>query len=124
MLKQKSRIKWSNEGDSNTKFFHAQIRRRNSANHIPGIWVDSMWITDPDQVKFQFAKHFEEQFKRRNERNPITLGSMQLRAITLQEANHLERMFSKQEITMALQDIEESKSPGPDGFNSKYIKLM
>lgn len=95
MLKKKARIKWNIDGDSNTKFFHMQIKSLNSVNHISGIWVDSMWVTDPDQVKFQFAKHFEERFKRRKVGNLFALGSMQLRVITHHEANHLEGMFSK-----------------------------
>ncbi|XP_077252330.1 uncharacterized protein LOC143891672 [Tasmannia lanceolata] len=34
LFKQKSRIEWLCQGDSNTKFFHAAVRTRNHLNHI------------------------------------------------------------------------------------------
>lgn len=37
ILEQKSRINLITEGDSNTKFFHAQVKRRNHNNHITRI---------------------------------------------------------------------------------------
>ncbi|KAG5563042.1 hypothetical protein RHGRI_005701 [Rhododendron griersonianum] len=39
--KQKSRVTWLNNGDKNTKFFHASVMRRRACNRISGIEVDN-----------------------------------------------------------------------------------
>ncbi|GJZ60796.1 hypothetical protein Tco_0616612 [Tanacetum coccineum] len=43
MFRQKSRIRWDVEGDENSKFFHAFIRRRNNKFYIRGLMVDEVW---------------------------------------------------------------------------------
>ncbi|GAV66801.1 Exo_endo_phos domain-containing protein [Cephalotus follicularis] len=53
--KQKSRIQWLKEGDSNTAYFHKMVKVRQSKNHLVGIkgdngfgwrakWVLPMWL--------------------------------------------------------------------------------
>lgn len=37
ILRQKSRSSWLLEGDSNTRFYHAVVKRRRSKNNIQGI---------------------------------------------------------------------------------------
>jgi len=43
MKKQKSRVEWLENGDINTKFFHARLRWRLLMNELKGVHVDEEW---------------------------------------------------------------------------------
>lgn len=63
ITKQKSRMNWTHEGDLNTKYFHAQVKKGNHVNQIFGIWIDETWTCDPSQVKEAFASHLNKDSK-------------------------------------------------------------
>ncbi|GJT09595.1 RNA-directed DNA polymerase, eukaryota, reverse transcriptase zinc-binding domain protein [Tanacetum coccineum] len=63
-LDQKAKIKWSIEGDENSKYFHGIINKQKSNLVIRGILVDGTWIEDPTNVKNEFLTHFKDRFNR------------------------------------------------------------
>ncbi|XP_071727068.1 uncharacterized protein [Rutidosis leptorrhynchoides] len=58
MLKQKARLKWTLEGDENTKFFHAMIRRKNTKCNFRGLNINGAWVEDPTMLKDSIFKRF------------------------------------------------------------------
>ncbi|GKA03684.1 RNA-directed DNA polymerase, eukaryota [Tanacetum coccineum] len=48
-LAQKAKLKWSNEGDENSKNFHGCINKKRNNMAICGVIVDGQWIEDPLQ---------------------------------------------------------------------------
>lgn len=112
ILKQKSREKWIAEGDMNTKFFHAQVRRKTYKNKITGTWNNGEWVTEPLLVKELFAAHFEKRFKATHNERCFGLGTLNLPGISCMEANQMEDKFNKHEILYALDQMEPSKAPG------------
>ncbi|GKA02292.1 RNA-directed DNA polymerase, eukaryota, reverse transcriptase zinc-binding domain protein [Tanacetum coccineum] len=54
-LYQKAKIRWSIEGDENSKYFHGIINKRRSQLAIRGVLVDGDWISDPATVDFEKA---------------------------------------------------------------------
>ncbi|GJV36929.1 RNA-directed DNA polymerase, eukaryota [Tanacetum coccineum] len=61
-LAQKAKIKWSIEGDENSKYFHGIINKKRNNLAIRGIIVDGFWIEDPSVVKNEFLSHFRNRF--------------------------------------------------------------
>nr|GEW94428.1 RNA-directed DNA polymerase, eukaryota [Tanacetum cinerariifolium] len=61
-LAQKAKIKWSIEGDENSKYFHSIINKLRNNIAIRGILVDGTWIEEPRIVKNEFFNHFKDQF--------------------------------------------------------------
>ncbi|XP_071718462.1 uncharacterized protein [Rutidosis leptorrhynchoides] len=64
MLKQKARVKWTIDGEENSKFFHAAIRRKYNKSNFRGINIDGVWFEDPETVKGFIFQHFQKQFSK------------------------------------------------------------
>lgn len=51
MLCQQSRIKWIQDGDANSKFFHASVSWRRRRNLLVGLNLKGGWQENPEVVK-------------------------------------------------------------------------
>lgn len=63
-MSQKSKIKWSIEGDEKSKYYHGIINQRRSQLAITSAKVDGDWVTNPTKVKFIFFENFRYKFKK------------------------------------------------------------
>lgn len=63
--KQKSRNKWSSEGNKNTKFFHLSAKICSNFNTVDRIAVNNTTIANPVLIKSAAARHFETTFEAR-----------------------------------------------------------
>nr|GEX85743.1 RNA-directed DNA polymerase, eukaryota [Tanacetum cinerariifolium] len=61
-LAQKAKVKWSIEGDKNSKYYHGVINKQRNNLAIRGINVDGVWIEEPKVVKNEFLSHFRDMF--------------------------------------------------------------
>ncbi|GKA67464.1 hypothetical protein Tco_0767381 [Tanacetum coccineum] len=61
-LAQKAKIKWSIEGDENSKFFHGILNKKRNQMNIRGITIDGVWKEQPNDVKQEFLSHFQDRF--------------------------------------------------------------
>ena len=59
---QKSRVKWLQEGDKNTKFFHLMASTRRRMNSIENVSIDGMVYEKPEDISEAIASHFESHF--------------------------------------------------------------
>nr|GFB36803.1 RNA-directed DNA polymerase, eukaryota [Tanacetum cinerariifolium] len=98
---QKSKVRWTIEGDENSSFFHGIINKKRSQLAIRGIFVDGFWQQDPRVIKEVFHNHFASQFKWPTNFRPKINFSYPNRLSILQ-ANHLERNVSHDEIRAAV----------------------
>lgn len=62
ILKQKSRLKWVNEGDQNSKCFHSMLKYRTRRNSITSIQDDSGMVEEVSLVKKVIKENFESRF--------------------------------------------------------------
>ena len=51
MRRQKSRVKWIREGDTNSAYFHRLINHRRRVNAFQGLFMDGEWVHDPSSIK-------------------------------------------------------------------------
>ena len=63
MWRQKSKVKWLNEGDRNSKFFHFLANGRRRSNYVGEIVIDGVRTTDPKMVKDGVRSLFKNQFQ-------------------------------------------------------------
>ncbi|GKV50907.1 hypothetical protein SLEP1_g57586 [Rubroshorea leprosula] len=123
MWQQKSRMVWLKEGDANTKFFHRCVKGRNRRNEINFIQIKGVQHTGVLGIKKAVAEHFEKLFTEENWQRP-RLDGISFNQISGVDNKILTAAFSEVEIKQAIWDCGSSKSPGPDGFNFRFIKEM
>nr|GEZ43880.1 RNA-directed DNA polymerase, eukaryota [Tanacetum cinerariifolium] len=61
-IAQRSKVKWSIEGDENTKYFHGILNKKRIQSAIRGVLTDGVWIDDLVAVKNAFLLHFKDRF--------------------------------------------------------------
>nr|GEY71683.1 RNA-directed DNA polymerase, eukaryota [Tanacetum cinerariifolium] len=129
---QKSKVKWSIEGDENSRFFHSIINKKRSQLSIRGVFVDDLWITEPGKVKDAFLNHFKARFQKPASHR-LMLNFPFNKQLSSVQVDDLERCVSRDEIRMAAWNCRENKSPVeyffengsfPKGCNSSFIALI
>ena len=121
LLRQKSRSKWLQEGDSNSAFFHKVINFRRNYNALQGILIDGLWVQQPEEVKKRAVDFFLKRFSEQNPSRP-TLDGVQFPSLDQRQREGLILPFSDQELKEAVWSCGGDKCPGPDGFNFNFIK--
>nr|GEV05024.1 RNA-directed DNA polymerase, eukaryota, reverse transcriptase zinc-binding domain protein [Tanacetum cinerariifolium] len=107
--------------DENSSFFHGIINKKRSHLSIRGVFVDGLWVTNPDNVKDAFLKHFEDRFRKPVAHRLKLLGSFN-KQLSPGQAAELDRCVSSEEIRMVVWSCGENKSPGPDGFTFEFFQ--
>lgn len=121
MAKQKARVRWDVEGDENSKFFHAMVKRRNGKNNIRGIMINGIWNEEPDDIKAETHRFFKLLFTETRFTRPVFVNEL-VRSLSLEDSLGFEAAFSESEVWEAICLCGSSKAHGPDGFNFKFIK--
>ncbi|GJW65323.1 RNA-directed DNA polymerase, eukaryota [Tanacetum coccineum] len=115
-----AKIRWSIEGDENSKYFHGIINKKRSQLAIRGVLVEGDWIYEPSKVKNEFLSHFSNRFSKPSGPN-ISLDSQMFKRLSFDQNEDLESSVTYEEIKKAVWDYGTNKSPGPDGFTFDFI---
>ncbi|XP_062075339.1 uncharacterized protein LOC133779384 [Humulus lupulus] len=126
-LIQRSKVTWLRQGDLNTSFFHAFLKKRKAENGIVSFMTEEGQLVDNyTEVVSHFLGHFKDCLGSPSSAS----GRVNMQHIDLgpklsveQQASFL-RPFSKKEIREALFSIPNTKSPGPDGYGSDFFKAV
>ena len=125
VMKQKAKISWLKEGDCNSRFFHNCVKGRLNRSRIETIQNNNGNWLEGDQMKKEFVDYFSNflgtEHPVEDIDKPFSLFSNKL---DLVHALDMIREVTNEEIKAALFDIEDEKSPGPDGYSSKFFKAM
>lgn len=123
LLFQKSRLKWLKDGDANSKYFHNAMNWQRKRNEIQGLLVNQILIEGVEEVKQEIFNHFSSQFAE-NEWNRPVLDGIDFKQLSHSDSSALTAPFTEEEIKLAVWGCGNGKSPGPDGFNFKFIKAF
>ncbi|GJW12092.1 RNA-directed DNA polymerase, eukaryota, reverse transcriptase zinc-binding domain protein [Tanacetum coccineum] len=121
LLQQKARVKWLNEGDKNTAFFHGILKSRRSKSRVEIIMDDAGSKYEGKAVNEQFVKHFE-QFLGKIDNVASVDKRLFKKVLDCDEAKDMIGEVSEEEIKEAMFDIYSTKAPGPDRFTSEFFK--
>ncbi|XP_023763808.1 uncharacterized protein LOC111912315 [Lactuca sativa] len=114
-LKQKSRIRWTVDGDKNTCLFHGHVNNNNRKNTIYGLTINGAWSTDVQEIMGEAFRFFEQKFKERWPKRP-KLISNQFMTLSEEDSGNLEKPFTLEEIKSAIWACGNEKAPMPGWF--------
>nr|GEV11267.1 RNA-directed DNA polymerase, eukaryota [Tanacetum cinerariifolium] len=120
-ISQKAKIRWSIEGDENSKYFHGIMNKKRSQLAIRGTLANEKWVSEPHRVKNEFFTHFKKQFL------PIQAPSICFdftfpTRLSSYQVQNLECIVTYEEVKRAVWDCGTNKSPGPDGFSFEFYR--
>ncbi|XP_058752845.1 uncharacterized protein LOC131626046 [Vicia villosa] len=111
LIFQKSRSKWENEGDINSRYFHSLLKERRRRNFIGGLPTPSGIAHSVLDVKAEVLSFFTAAFKEEEDQRPVPEGLL-FNSLSPEESSSLELPFSETEIKDAVWACNSSKSPG------------
>ncbi|CAJ2637088.1 unnamed protein product [Trifolium pratense] len=120
LLKQKSRMRWVKEGDSNTRFFHESIKSRRRRNQLVALKDGNQWVQGVDEVKGFVQNFFENNFRESWESRP-NLNGIQFQSLNTADNLLLLAPFTLEEVREVVWSSDGNKCPGPDGFNFNFL---
>ncbi|MCI18531.1 cysteine-rich receptor-like protein kinase, partial [Trifolium medium] len=109
---QRSRSRWLKEGDANTGYFHASVKRRGRQNSILALRMGDRWVESVSEVRAAIVDYF----------NRPTLDGIDFKELSMDEVSVMSQPFRIEEIQEVLATSDGNKSPGPDGFNFSFFK--
>ncbi|KAK9713574.1 hypothetical protein RND81_06G036400 [Saponaria officinalis] len=123
-LMQKAKEMWIEDGDDNTSFFHASIKRRRMRNRVYQVFdADNNLCTTPDQIMNAFENFYVSLLGDAKPVSPIHRRVVQAgKCITHDHIAILTADVTHEEIKSAMFDIPGTKAPGPDGYSSQFFK--
>lgn len=125
IMKQKSRIDWMTHRDTNSKLFFTATKVRKARNNISILYNDQgVLLTKPEEIQEEIVGFYRSLL---GTAAPIiqAIDLQTVRAgasLSLEARSRLLVPITKQEINDALNNINDSKAPGIDGFNSFFYK--
>ncbi|GJY90171.1 zf-CCHC domain-containing protein [Tanacetum coccineum] len=123
LLRQKTKVEWLKDGDSNTSYFHNVIKGRVSKSKIEVIYNDSRDAFYGNDVAKQFLSFFSNFLGTCDNVFDIEdPGSLFTKKLEVDKAVEMIKHVSNEEIKGALFSIRDNKSSGPDGYTSRFFK--
>ncbi|KAI9175087.1 hypothetical protein LWI28_027078 [Acer negundo] len=126
----RSRVRWLHDGDRNTSFFHASIKRRQYRNNISALSINGVlledWPTIRDHIISYYSGIFSSDVSRVGRYLSIVDGVIPS-LVTAVENAFLTSVPYADDIHDAVFAMDAASALGPDGFsglNSSFIVLL
>lgn len=120
----RSRRKWIEEGEQNSHYFFNLERRNFMSNTINKLNINGVATDDYIEI----SKYYSDFYKKLYTSNysQITadafLNSLRIRSIDEKEKEFCDKPIVLSELTDAVNQLKNSKSPGSDGLTSEFYK--
>ncbi|TQD71025.1 hypothetical protein C1H46_043451 [Malus baccata] len=119
--KQRSRIKWLQDGDANTKFFHQSTMQRRRRNQVLKLKdEDGRWEERPHRIKQLVDNYFIHLFTSMGNRSWGSVLEHVPTSMTASMNTNLLAPISDDEIRDVVMQMDGFKAPGPDGFSGVF----
>lgn len=120
-VKQRAKITWLTNVDDDLKFLYSSIKERRNSHQISSLQVERGIITSHSDLATEICLYYSSLFNKHNSREEPCMDTpigTNIHHSLLKEAGD---PITDAEIIEALHSINEDKTPGPDGFTSKFF---
>ena len=126
-LLNKSRHKTYEHGEKIGRILAQQIRQKTASQCIPEINDETkIKSTNHSQINNTFYKFYSSLYKSESLKDLNLFKSffdkLNIPTVDVQVASNLDKPFTEAELLIAVQSMQNGKSPGPDGFPSEFFK--
>nr|XP_027060796.1 uncharacterized protein LOC113687374 [Coffea arabica] len=114
---QKARLKWLQEGDRNTQYFHAQVNGRRKQNRLQRLQrEDGGWTKSEEETGKVIADYYRNLFAKSSDSNAQEVLEGIPTTITAKINRELTKEVTEEEIKNAFFTMDCNKAPGSDTF--------
>lgn len=120
--------RWVAEGDFPTSLLYSRVKFRQKKNEILKLKDhNGNWVEGQQHVQGFIVDSLKQVFRcdlalPANEEVELVLREMELPQVSSTHVSMLSRPFSDRDIRTAMFAMDDSKSPGPDGFTAGFFK--
>ena len=123
MWKQRARLNWFQEGDRNTRFFHARASSMFQKNLIEGIFdADEVWQVDQEEIEKVFIEYYSDLFISSKPSKFAEIAEAMQPKVTQSMNAMLVREFQASEVHKTLKQMYPLKAPSPNGMPPLFFQ--
>ncbi|XP_020689130.2 uncharacterized protein LOC110104390 [Dendrobium catenatum] len=120
--RQRAKVRWFEDGDANTSFFHTFANSRRCSNWMKHVKTDDgVLLEKPDDIEAVFTEFFKSKWKHRN--CQIDGWPKPFNLLEPEDQRLLEADFSKDELKKVVDNLKSNVAPGNDGITFSFIKF-
>nr|XP_027096084.1 uncharacterized protein LOC113715980 [Coffea arabica] len=121
--RQKSAIRWIQQGDANTKFFHSIVKQRRNANFVSRVRDGTgCWLEEEEDIRNSAVQYFEKLLTSDREDRATPSLDFPLPSITAADNMMFQQLPSLQEVKEVVFSMSKDSAPGPDGFGAGFYQ--
>ena len=127
-IKFKNKLKWSLEGEQNSKYFYGLEKQNFAAQDINKIYnKDQKVIKNKDGVMKELREYWQDLFGSKSQKLKKRIADKFLEnveKVSKKTKEELERELTEQEMYNTLITMQDGKSPGQDGLTTSFYKVF
>ncbi|XP_059281333.1 uncharacterized protein LOC132035027 [Lycium ferocissimum] len=122
--KQKAGMQWFQDGDRNTRFFHAYVQGRRRRLQLKRIHdADGNWIEDADAITVEAIGFYQKQFTKEEDPTYFDMLDQVPRLVSEEQNWGIEHMPTKEEVRNVVFQLNGESAAGPDGLQGCFFSL-
>ncbi|XP_060182213.1 uncharacterized protein LOC132611869 [Lycium barbarum] len=121
--RQKAGMLWFQDGDRNTKFFHAHVNGKRRKLQLQRIQDHTgTWLDTEDEIAQEAIRFFSDQFKEENIPTDFSMLDKIPKMVTEEQNQQLYEMPDEAEVKRAVFGLNGDSAGGPDGFTGRFFQ--
>jgi exonuclease III len=122
----RSRARWIGDGEKNSSYF-CRLEKRNYVQKAMNILEkeDGTILVEHNAIVNEVKTFYEKLYSiQENEWNEEDFKNLEHPTLTEEESKNLEGLITMEELTCAIKNLKNEKTPGTDGFTAEFFKFF